>query len=50
MIISLIAIATFDTIHYHSKREIYVSSLNKQKPHLQKEDEVNANIFGELTL
>lgn len=50
MIISLIAIATFDTIHCLSKREMYVSSLNKQKPHLQKEDEVNANIFVELTL
>ncbi|MEY3311274.1 MAG: hypothetical protein RL348_607, partial [Bacteroidota bacterium] len=32
-------------IHYNSKRKYYVSSLNKQKPHLQKEDEVNANII-----
>ena len=50
MIIRVIAIAIFDTIDYHSKREIYVSSLNKQKPHQQKEDEVNANIIVELTL
>jgi hypothetical protein len=51
MIIRAIAIAIFYRRYiFNPKREYYVSSLNKQKPHPQKEDEVNANIILGLTL